>query len=639
MKKIIEIENINKYFGEGENRVHVLKNISFEIKKGEFIAIIGQSGSGKSTLMNILGCLDRVTDGSYKIDGREISRFSKDELSELRQQKFGFIFQRYNLISTLTALENVALPAIYAGLSEKERNSRAEELLVKLGLGDKIKNKPNQLSGGQQQRVSIARALMNGGEIILADEPTGALDSKSGERVMKILTDLHKEGHTIILVTHDKNIANYANRIIEIKDGEIYNDSVKKFETEVIKDSVKKINQVKKNLFYSKAQFLESLKMATNAIITHKMRSLLTMLGIIIGIASIICVVALGNGSQQKILSDINSLGTNTLDIFNGRGRGDRNANKKRNLTIKDADFLRKQFYTESVTPNVNGSGTLTYGNKSYTASLRGVGEEYFNVKGLELDTGKLFNRDDVINSSQVVVIDENSRSQLFKDKNPIGEILIFNKRPLKIIGSVITKNNMSMNSSDLVLYTPYTTAMNRIIGDNHINSITMKIKDNVDMQIAEKDVTNILTIRHKAKDFFIMNVDTLKKTVESTTNTMKLLISCIACISLVVGGIGVMNIMLVSVTERTREIGIRMAIGAKQKNILQQFLIEAILICLIGGVLGVGISVGFGIIFNMVIKNFTMIFSIFSIVAAVLCSTMIGVIFGYMPAKKCLRT
>ena len=635
MKKIIEIENINKYFGEGENRVHVLKNISFEIKKGEFIAIIGQSGSGKSTLMNILGCLDRVTDGSYKIDGREISRFSKDELSELRQQKFGFIFQRYNLISTLTALENVALPAIYAGLSEKERNSRAEELLVKLGLGDKIKNKPNQLSGGQQQRVSIARALMNGGEIILADEPTGALDSKSGERVMKILTDLHKEGHTIILVTHDKNIANYANRIIEIKDGEIYNDSVKKFETEVIKDSVKKINQVKKNLFYSKAQFLESLKMATNAIITHKMRSLLTMLGIIIGIASIICVVALGNGSQQKILNDINSLGTNTLDIFNGRGRGDRNANKKRNLTIKDADFLRKQFYTESVTPNVNGSGTLTYGNKSYTASLRGVGEEYFNVKGLELDTGKLFNRDDVINSSQVVVIDENSRSQLFKDKNPIGEILIFNKRPLKIIGSVITKNNMSMNSSDLVLYTPYTTAMNRIIGDNHINSITMKIKDNVDMQIAEKDVTNILTIRHKAKDFFIMNVDTLKKTVESTTNTMKLLISCIACISLVVGGIGVMNIMLVSVTERTREIGIRMAIGAKQKNILQQFLIEAILICLIGGVLGVGISVGFGIIFNMVIKNFTMIFSIFSIVAAVLCSTMIGVIFGYMPAKN----
>ena len=635
MNRIIEIENVNKYYGEGENRVHILKNISFEIKKGEFIAIIGQSGSGKSTLMNILGCLDRVTDGSYKIDGREISRFSKDELSELRQQKFGFIFQRYNLISTLTALENVALPAIYAGVSEKDRNSRAEELLIKLDLGKRTKNKPNQLSGGQQQRVSIARALMNGGEIILADEPTGALDSKSGEKVMEILTNLHKEGHTIILVTHDKNIANYANRIIEIKDGEIYNDSTKKVEREVeiIENSIKKTDNVKKNIFYSKAQFLESLKMATNAIITHKMRSMLTMLGIIIGIVSIICVVALGNGSQQEILNNINSLGTNTLDIYNGRGRGDRNADK--NLNIRDADFLRKQVYAESVTPNINGSGTITYGNKAYTASLRGVGEEYFNVKGLKVDLGKLFNRDDVINNNQVVVIDENSKDQLFNGKNPIGEILIFNKRPLKIIGSVITKNNMSMNNSDLVLYTPYTTAMNKIIGDNHINSITMKIKDSVDMQIAEKDVTNILTIRHKAKDFFIMNVDTLKKTVESTTNTMKLLISCIACISLVVGGIGVMNIMLVSVTERTKEIGIRMAIGGKQRNILQQFLIEAILICFIGGVLGVGISVSFGIIFNILVKKFTMIFSIFSIVVAVLCSTMIGVIFGYMPAKN----
>lgn len=633
MNRIIEIENVNKYYGEGENRVHILKNISFEIKKGEFIAIIGQSGSGKSTLMNILGCLDRVTDGSYKIDGREISRFSKDELSELRQQKFGFIFQRYNLISTLTALENVALPAIYAGVSEKDRNSRAEELLIKLDLGKRTKNKPNQLSGGQQQRVSIARALMNGGEIILADEPTGALDSKSGEKVMEILTNLHKEGHTIILVTHDKNIANYANRIIEIKDGEIYNDTIKISENIDNRNLIQSTISKTKGRFYYKAQILESLKMAINAIITHKMRSLLTMLGIIIGIVSIICVVALGNGSQQEILNNINSLGTNTLDIFNGRGRGDRNADK--NLNIRDADFLRKQVYAESVTPNINGSGTLTYGNKAYTASLRGVGEEYFNVKGLKVDLGKLFNRDDVINNNQVVVIDENSKDQLFNGKNPIGEILIFNKRPLKIIGSVITKNNMSMNNSDLVLYTPYTTAMNKIIGDNHINSITMKIKDSVDMQIAEKDVTNILTIRHKAKDFFIMNVDTLKKTVESTTNTMKLLISCIACISLVVGGIGVMNIMLVSVTERTKEIGIRMAIGGKQRNILQQFLIEAILICFIGGVLGVGISVSFGIIFNILVKKFTMIFSIFSIVVAVLCSTMIGVIFGYMPAKN----
>lgn len=634
MKKIIEIKNINKYFGNGENQVHILKNISLDIHEGEFVAIIGQSGSGKSTLMNILGCLDRASDGSYIIDGTEISRFSKDDLSKLRQQKFGFIFQRYNLIPTLSALENVALPAVYAGVSEKIRNKRAEELLIKLGLHDKIKNRPNQLSGGQQQRVSIARALMNGGEIILADEPTGALDSKSGETVMEILKELNSEGHTIILVTHDKNIAEYADRIIEIKDGEIYNDILKKekiFSENVDKIKNEKITKTK----YYELQAIESLKMSINAIVTHKMRSLLTMLGIIIGIASIICVVALGNGSQQKVLSNINALGTNTLDIMNGTGRGDRRADRKKNLTIGDVNFLKQQFYVDSVTPNITTSGTIVYKNNSYTATLKGVGEEYFDVRGLEIDTGRFFLKEDVDRNSQVVLIDENTKKELFKNENPIGKVIIYNKKPLKIIGTLVTKNNMSMDSTTLNIYSPYTTAMYKITGDTRISSITLKIKNDVDMQVAEKNVTKLLTIRHGVKDFFIMNMDTVKRTIESTTNTMKLLISCIACISLVVGGIGVMNIMLVSVTERTREIGIRMAIGAKQENILQQFLIESILICIIGGVLGIILSLLFGLIFKNMTDNFPMIFSKFSIVMAVLCSTLIGIIFGYMPAKN----
>lgn len=228
MKNIIEIKNINKFFGEDENRVHILKNISISIEKGDFVSIIGQSGSGKSTLMNIIGCLDKASSGEYYVDGEEVSKLSSDELSELRKRKFGFIFQRYNLLSSLTAQENVALPAIYAGISQETRMSRAEKLLEKLELENKLKNKPNQLSGGQQQRVSIARALMNGGEIILADEPTGALDSKSGKKVMEILNQLHHEGHTIILVTHDKDIAKQANRIIEIKDGEIFSDTRQK---------------------------------------------------------------------------------------------------------------------------------------------------------------------------------------------------------------------------------------------------------------------------------------------------------------------------------------------------------------------------------------------------------------------------
>ncbi|MFK4784804.1 MacB family efflux pump subunit [Fusobacterium sp. MFO224] len=639
MGKIIELKKINKYFGQGQNRVHILKDISIEIEEGDFIAIIGQSGSGKSTLMNIIGCLDKPTDGSYVINDRETIKLSRDELSQLRQQKFGFIFQRYNLIASLTAQENVALPSIYAGLSEEERNKRAVELLEKLELENKIKNKPNQLSGGQQQRVSIARALMNGGEIILADEPTGALDSKSGKMVMEIITNLHKEGHTIILVTHDKTIAEYANRIIEIKDGEIYSDSIKKESNLVnfLKKEEKEVDKknIKNKIELYKSQTSESLKMSINAIITHKMRSLLTMLGIIIGIASIICVVALGNGSQQKILNNINSLGTNTLDIYNGSGRGDRNADRKQNLTIKDADYLRKQFYVESVTPNISDSGVLTYKNNSVTASLRGVGNEYFQIKGLKVDSGKKFSEKDINENSQVILIDENTKNELFKDENPLGKIIIYNKKPLKIIGTVVTKNNMAMNSSSLTLYSPYTTIMNKITGDSHINSITLKIKNNVDMQVAEKNVTNILKVRHGEKDFFIMNIDTLKKTIQSTTNTMKLLISCIACISLVVGGIGVMNIMLVSVTERTKEIGTRMAIGAKQSNILQQFLIEAILICFIGGTIGVLISIGFGSLFNILTDKFTMIFSYFSIIASVLCSTIIGVVFGYLPAKN----
>ncbi|WP_439290758.1 MacB family efflux pump subunit [Lonepinella koalarum] len=628
---IIEIKGINKFFGEGENRTQVLKDIDLDIKKGDFIAIIGQSGSGKSTLMNIIGCLDTATSGSYKIDNQEVSHLNRDQLSDLRQQKFGFIFQRYNLLSTLSAVENVALPAIYAGVDQQARLARAASLLDKLGLGDKLENKPSQLSGGQQQRVSIARALMNGGEIILADEPTGALDSKSGETVMEILTQLHSEGHTIILVTHDKQVANFANRIIEIKDGRIIEDT-RKSDLIAHKDTTPKIN---KNAFsFYKDQFMESFKMSVNAIVAHKMRSLLTMLGIIIGITSVVCVVALGNGSQQKILENINSMGTNTMDIFNGTGFGDRRAEKNQNLTVSDSDILAKQSYIESSTPNSSVSGTLTYGSQSFTAQVYGVGEQYFNVKGLITVTGKIFGANDVANNENVAVIDDNTVDQIFPNSDPIGQILMVNKKPLKVIGVAKSNNNMG-SSSNLKIYIPYTTAMNKISGNQKIDSITVKIRDDVNSTVAEKGLTNLLQVRHGKKDFFVMNTDTIKQTIEATTNTMTLLISSIALISLVVGGIGVMNIMLVSVTERTKEIGVRMAIGARQANILQQFLIEAVLICLIGGVTGILLSVLFGTIFNLFMTDFTMIFSSFSIISAVLCSTLIGVIFGYVPAKN----
>lgn len=626
--KLIEIEKLNKYFGTGENQAHILKDINLSIDQGDFVAIIGASGSGKSTLMNIIGCLDTASTGVCRIDGKETIAMNADELSDLRQRKFGFIFQRYNLLAALNANENVALPAVYAGMPSRERKARADALLDKLGLKEKTQNRPNQLSGGQQQRVSIARALMNGGEIILADEPTGALDSKSGETVLEILQDLHREGHTIIMVTHDPNIAAIASRVIEIKDGRIIKD-----ERQQPYQHQQKLTKGEYRAPRFWDQLVESFKMATSAIMAHKLRALLTMLGIVIGIASVISVVALGRGTQQQVLSNINSLGTNTMTIMNGTGFGDRRANLTKNLTVSDAELLNKQGFVDSTTPLSNLSATVIYGNTNVTGAVNGVGEQYLNVKGMKMVSGRFFNANEVKEAAQVVVIDANTQKDLGIIAPVEGKVILVDKKPLKIIGLAEESNNMHQTS--LKLWTPYTTLMQRISGEKHIDSLTVKVKDEVESQTAEKSVISLLSAKHGKKDFFIMNSDTIKQTITSTTNTLTLLISSIALISLVVGGIGVMNIMLVSVTERTKEIGVRMAIGAKQRNILQQFLIEAILICLLGGVIGILLAGTIITLFNTLGSNFKMLLSLESVVLAVFFSTLIGVVFGYMPAKN----
>lgn len=626
--KLIEIEKLNKYFGTGENQAHILKDINLSIDQGDFVAIIGASGSGKSTLMNIIGCLDTASSGVCRIDGKETIAMNADELSDLRQRKFGFIFQRYNLLAALNANENVALPAVYAGMPSRERKARADALLDKLGLKEKTQNRPNQLSGGQQQRVSIARALMNGGEIILADEPTGALDSKSGETVLEILQDLHREGHTIIMVTHDPNIAATASRVIEIKDGRIIKD-----ERQQPYQHQQKLTKGEYRAPRFWDQLVESFKMATSAIMAHKLRALLTMLGIVIGIASVISVVALGRGTQQQVLSNINSLGTNTMTIMNGTGFGDRRANLTKNLTVSDAELLNKQGFVDSTTPLSNLSATVIYGNTNVTGSVNGVGEQYLNVKGMKMVSGRFFNDSEVKEAAQVVVIDANTQKDLGIIAPVEGKVILVDKKPLKIIGLAEESNNMHQTS--LKLWTPYTTLMQRISGEKHIDSLTVKVKDEVESQTAEKSVISLLSAKHGKKDFFIMNSDTIKQTITSTTNTLTLLISSIALISLVVGGIGVMNIMLVSVTERTKEIGVRMAIGAKQRNILQQFLIEAILICLLGGVIGILLAGTIITLFNTLGSNFKMLLSLESVVLAVFFSTLIGIVFGYMPAKN----
>ncbi|WP_288422892.1 MacB family efflux pump subunit [uncultured Acinetobacter sp.] len=647
---LLEVSNLVREFPAGDSTIQILKNIDLTIYEGELVAIVGQSGSGKSTLMNILGCLDRPTSGSYKVSGQETGKLEPDDLAKLRREYFGFIFQRYHLLGDLSAEGNVEVPAVYAGVNPAERKQRATALLTELGLGSKTQNRPSQLSGGQQQRVSIARALMNGGDVILADEPTGALDSHSGVEVMRILRELNAAGHTVIIVTHDMQVAKNATRIIEISDGEIIADrantpesaATQKAEPDPDAAPVLAHKQSKSQSVSSWRSFLdrlsEAFQMALISMNAHRMRTFLTMLGIIIGIASVVTVVALGNGSQKQILENISSLGTNTITVFQGRGFGDnsKTANFK-TLVPTDADALATQPYVRAVSPMVSSSKTIRYQENEATATINGVGNDFFGVRGLTFKDGQSFDAVSVRDRSQDVVIDTNTQKQFFADgTNPIGQVILLGSVPARIIG-IIEPQSSAMGSDDsLNVYMPYTTVMSRMLGQSNVRSIIVRINDQYSTSAAENAIVNLLTLRHGQQDIFTMNSDSIRQTIEKTTSTMTLLVSAIAVISLVVGGIGVMNIMLVSVTERTQEIGVRMAVGARQSDILQQFLIEAILVCLIGGVLGVLLSLGLGQLINKVAAgNFAVAYSTTSIVAAFVCSTLIGVVFGFLPARN----
>lgn len=641
---LLQLDNITRQFPAGEQTVTVLKGINLTINAGEMVAIVGASGSGKSTLMNILGCLDKPSGGTYKIAGRATNQLMPDDLAELRREHFGFIFQRYHLLGDLTAAGNVEVPAIYAGTERQKRKDRAVALLTRLGLSDRTSYRPSQLSGGQQQRVSIARALMNGGQIILADEPTGALDKHSGQEVLKILKDLHGQGHTVVIVTHDMQIAEHAERIIEISDGNIIADRQSRPDQEATtpaKGIPGSSHHTKTNNGFSaqRDRFVDAFKMALLAMISQRLRTFLTMLGIIIGIASVVSVVALGEGSRQKILADISSMGTSTLEVFPGNDFGDRKASTIHTLRASDADALRQQGYVHSVTPSVSTSTTFRVNNQSVTGTVNGVGEQFFDVRGYKLAQGMSFNLNSVNSLSQEAVIDENTRNKLFGEQsNPVGQVILLGNLPARIIGVVEKQQSGFGSNESLNVWLPYTTVMNRMLGQSYLKSITVRINDNVDLNVAEQGVTKLLTQRHGKQDFFILNTDSIRQTIEKTTATMTLLVSMIAVISLIVGGIGVMNIMLVSVTERTREIGVRMAVGARSSDIMQQFLIEAVLVCLLGGTLGVGLALAIGSLFDQLVSSFSMIYSVTSIVAAFACSTLIGVIFGFFPARRAAR-
>ncbi len=639
---LIELKDIRKTFFTGEDiQVDALRGISLSIYPGEFLAIMGQSGSGKSTLMNILGCLDKPTSGTYHFAGHDVSEMDSDSLAWLRREAFGFVFQSYNLLPGSTAEENVEIPAIYAGLSPVARRERAEQLLSALGLADRLSHRPSQLSGGQQQRVSIARALMNGGQVILADEPTGALDSKSGKEVMALLKDLAAQGHTVILITHDANVAAHANRVIEIKDGQIIRDSGADKPPSVaavaMPPDVSHLGaKAARSAMY--AGFQESLRMAMRALRSNIFRTILTLLGIVIGVGSVVAMLAIGEGAKRQVIAQIGQMGTNLLTVRpqfrNARGYNGPIAT----LTPADGDAIATLPNVVSVMPDIQGNNTIRYGDVDYQTTVTATTPVLPTIRSWPVARGVFYSAEDEAGYATVAVLGDTVREALFPNQDPIGQYILIKNVPFQVIGVMSPKGSTAGgNDTDDVVFVPLTTGMLRVFGQRFVRTITVAVNDLSKMDAVQEQATTLLKQRHLgAEDFRIRNMADIVETATEAQNTMTILLGSVAAISLLVGGIGIMNIMLVSVTERTREIGIRMATGARQRDILQQFLSEAVVVSGIGGLVGVIGGVATGYIIQA--AGTPVAFTAPPMILAFCCAAATGLIFGYAPARKAAK-
>jgi macrolide transport system ATP-binding/permease protein len=630
---LLELDDVGRRFRSGAGELDALKQLNLRIQAGEMLAIVGASGSGKSTLMNILGCLDHPSSGCYRVNGVDVATLAPDALAHLRRDHFGFVFQRYHLLAHLNALDNVAMPAVYAGLAPAERRQRARELLCRLGLEAQQEQSCQQLSGGQQQRVSIARALMNGGAVILADEPTGALDRQSGQEVLALLRELNRAGHTVIIITHDAQVAARADRIIELSDGVLVSDSGVLDSSAANAATLPLVRQP-----HAWTCWLDALNMALFSLRANGLRSVLTMLGIVIGIASVVSIVALGQGARDAVLKDIRAIGTNTILVVRGQDWGDDKANSVQSLLPGDLAALEAIEHVDSVTPETRRSMRLRWKNADLDGYVYGAGRDIFRVQGSNVELGRSFNAEDIRLRSQVVVLDPNARRKLFGTRqNVLGEVVLVGNMPAEVIG-VVGKSRRHWTEGQVSVWVPYSTAASRLFGQAHFDLLTVRARDGIPMRLLEQQLTRVLTLRHGGKDFFTDNLDRIYQSMNRITHSLSLLLSAVALISLLVGGIGVMNIMLVSIAERTREIGIRMAVGARQRDVMRQFLMEAVLMCLLGGVLGVllaGLLAWGG---SALIDAFTLKISLRAVLLAIVCATLTGVLSGLLPARNASR-
>ena len=644
MSSMLELIDVHRTYLIGESTVHALRGVSLTIEQGEFVAIMGASGSGKSSLLQILGLLDNPDKGEYRIFGNNVNTMTEDEQAGVRNNVAGFVFQQFHLLKRMDIVDNVRLPYIYSGLKGNFRNEAIDRLKM-VGLEKRIDHTPNQLSGGEQQRVAIARALVRDPLIIFADEPTGNLDTKNSAEIMKILQGLHAEGKTIIMVTHENDIAAYADRIITMRDGVILHDERKPGKEHCVRVSVPggfNIHGAAKGSMLQDGRFIGFIAQAFQSILANKMRSFLSVLGILVGVASVIAMMALGEGAKASMQDQLKSMGSNMLSIRAGSAKirgASQGAGAVARFTFPDIDEIASlHTLVKNASGVVNGAGRIVYGNKNWSTSLTGVGYDYGAMRAAIPTIGRWFTREEIQTREKVAIIGVTVVKELFGSTNPLGKTVKINRINFTVIGIAPAKGFSGPQDEDDIVIIPVNTAMYRVLGKNYLSGIFVEVASPDLIEQTKSAISALIIKRHRLKEgddsFNIRDMTEIQQMLSSTTQTMSLLLGSIAAISLVVGGIGIMNIMLVSVTERTREIGLRKAIGARKNDIMLQFLVESVGMTVSGGLIGIMLGIAISLILSY-FAGWSVITSPISVVLATAFSALTGIFFGLWPARK----